>query len=813
MAKNMFIDAAHTEETRVVVLAGSNLEEFDVETKEKQQIRGNIYLAKVTRVEPSLQAGFIDFGSARHGFLAFSEVHPDYYQIPIEDREALIAEEAALTSDDSLDEDEESSRARRALNRRYKIQDVLRRRQIMLVQAVKEERGNKGAALTTYLSLAGRYCVLMPNTPRGGGISRKIVAASDRSRLKSIVSELHVPKGMGLIIRTAGAKRNKTEIKRDYEYLLRLWDDIRTRTLESVAPCLIHEEDSLVKRAIRDLYTKDVGSIIIEGDGAYKEAKEFVKMLIPSHARRVHQYKHSIPLFTRMGVDGLLGGIHDGIVNLKSGGYIVINQTEALVAIDVNSGKSTRERSIEQTALKTNLEAAEEVARQMRLRDLAGLVVIDFIDMDEPRNDRAVEKKMKDALRLDRARVQMGKISNFGLMEISRQRRRTGVLEGSSHICPTCNGFGRVRSPSSAATQIIREVESAVGGRKGCEVEVRTDTSTALYLLNDKRVHLVQLQANRGIDIKVVAVSELHKGSYEFEIVNDGEEIEEPDFNMNFLAEQDIEIDNEENDGDDQLFDNSEDAEGAEEQADGVISKSKRRRSRRRGRNNSANEGNSTGLEVSSDDDASEVQNGDESSVASEPREGNKKRRRGRRGGRNRRDGQTIIDSKTSDEHETSEISDSQSSNSPVEQLEETPVKPTRRKRSSQKTIEVDAATLDIQTIVADENNQSAQSSGEKELGQAPRRARKTKAEGAITVAVEDKEPKPKTSRAKKVNPPVDDIVSKDAPIAIADEKTTEATSAANTSESGANQPKTPRKTGWWARNADKLFGNSGSED
>ena len=805
MAKNMFIDAAHAEETRVVVLAGNNLEEFDVETKEKQQIRGNIYLAKVTRVEPSLQAGFIDFGSARHGFLAFSEVHPDYYQIPIEDREALIAEEAALTSDESIDDDDESSRARRALNRRYKIQDVLRRRQIMLVQAVKEERGNKGAALTTYLSLAGRYCVLMPNTPRGGGISRKIVAASDRSRLKSIVSELHVPKGMGLIIRTAGAKRNKTEIKRDYEYLLRLWDDIRTRTLESVAPCLIHEEDSLVKRAIRDLYTKDVGSIIIEGESAYKEAKEFVKMLIPSHARRVHQYKHSMPLFTRMAVDGLLGGIHDGIVNLKSGGYIVINQTEALVAIDVNSGKSTRERSIEQTALKTNLEAAEEVARQMRLRDLAGLVVIDFIDMDEPRNDRAVEKKMKDALRLDRARVQMGKISNFGLMEISRQRRRTGVLEGSSHVCPTCEGFGRVRSPSSAATQIIREVESAVGGRKGCEIEVRTDTSTALYLLNDKRVHLVNLQANRGIDIKVVAVSELHKGSYEFEIVNHGEEVEEPDFNMNFLAEQDVEI--EDADSEDVALDEGFDADNNDDQSDAIVSKSKRRRSRRRGRNNNntndENSNQSTPVDQDTPGDENDSNDGEsEISVSSETREGNKKRRRGRRGGRNRRDNQGAIDNSQLQENDALDpnITSIDMDARPSEAETVKPTRPARRKRSEPNPIEAAEITNDTETTdeVATETK--------------PKRVRKAKDEDAASAPMEVIAEKPKTSRAKKSVPSKlasSEIVSNEIEI----EPNPKVAAKQVDSEATQSQPNAPKKTGWWARNADKLFGNSGSEE
>ncbi|MFN9611851.1 MAG: ribonuclease E/G, partial [Hyphomonadaceae bacterium] len=515
MSKTMLIDAAHPEETRVVVLAGNQIDDFDFESASKKQIRGNIYLAKVTRVEPSLQAGCGEYGGNRHGFLAFGEIHPDYYQIPAADREALLAEEAEQAAlDEEGDGDDEQVRARRAAQRRYKIQEVIRRRQIMLVQAVKEERGNKGAALTTYLSLAGRYCVLMPNTPRGGGISRKITAVGDRKRLKSVISELEVPKGMGLIIRTAGAKRTKTEIKRDYEYLLRLWDDIRERTMKSIAPSLIHEEDNLVKRAVRDLYDKDVDAILVEGEEAYREAKDFIKMLMPSHAKKVQQYKAATPLFSRMKVESQLESIHSPIVQLRSGGYIVINQTEALVAIDVNSGRSTRERSIESTALKTNLEAAEEAARQMRLRDLAGLVVLDFIDMEENRNDRAVEKKMKDALRFDRARVQMGKISGFGLLEISRQRRRTGVLEGSSHICPTCDGTGRVRSPESASLQALRSVEAAVANRKDCEVALHADIATALYLLNEKRDHLTRLVQERGLVVRVFAESDMTPGQY-----------------------------------------------------------------------------------------------------------------------------------------------------------------------------------------------------------------------------------------------------------------------------------------------------------
>lgn len=759
----MLIDAAHAEETRVVVLSGQNLEEFDVETKAKQQIRGNIYLAKVTRVEPSLQACFVDFGNIRHGFLAFSEVHPDYYQIPIADREALLAEEAMQAPEDLAEDEEEASRARRAQNRKYKIQDVLKRRQIMLVQPVKEVRGNKGAALTTYLSLAGRYCVLMPNTPRGGGISRKISAVGDRKRLKSIVSSLEVPKGMGLIIRTAGAKRNKTEIKRDYEYLLRLWDDIRSRTLESVAPALIHEEESLVKRAIRDLYNKDVGSIVIEGETAYKEAKEFVKMLIPSHARKVHQYKNSKPLFSRMGVDEMLSNIHSGVVQLKSGGYIVINQTEALVAIDVNSGKSTRERSIEQTALKTNLEAAEEVARQMRLRDLAGLIVIDFIDMDEPRNDRAVERKMKDALRLDRARVQMGKISSFGLMEISRQRRRTGVLEGSSHVCPTCQGFGRVRSPASSATQIIREIEAAAGGRINCEIEVRTDNQTALYLLNEKRRHLAGLEINRHIFIRVISSNEMACASYEYEFINQGEEIDEVEHNFSYLKdiESDSHIDDEE------LIDiDDENIEGDETEEKEVvqISRNKRRRPRRRGRRGERNETENTEVNTeeapSIEETSNIVENNDEENSNSASNENSQPSQRSRRKrtrflGRGRKEKFVKTDENVNNENI-----------SPV-------IEPI---------INVEAPQI-VETISTDNNAEVAKAPK-------PRRSRA----------------KPKKSDETIVEAKTQEV-SQDNPIVNKSETKAKATNVTEAVNSEEPNKEVKRKTGWWARNASKLFG------
>ena len=534
MSKKMLIDAAHAEETRVVLVDGARVEDFDFESKNRKQLRGNIYLAKVTRVEPSLQAAFVEYGGNRHGFLAFNEIHPDYYQIPVADREALLREEAEEQADDeppradlddeeteaAADEDdvmeEEVARRRRRLMRKYKIQEVIRRRQIMLVQVVKEERGNKGAALTTYLSLAGRYGVLMPNTARGGGISRKITTATDRKRLKGVVQSLDVPEGMGLIVRTAGAKRTKAEIKRDYEYLLRLWENIRETTLHSIAPALIYEEEDLVKRAIRDLYDKDIEGVFVEGEAGFKEARDFMRMLMPSQAKKVQLYRDPTPLFVKHKVEEHLSQIYTPVVPLRSGGYLVINQTEALVAIDVNSGRATRERNIEATALKTNLEAAEEAARQLRLRDLAGLIVIDFIDMDESKNNRAVEKKLKDALKDDRARVQMGKISAFGLMEISRQRRRTGVLEGTTHVCEHCNGTGRVRSVESSALAALRalEIEALKGGG---EATLTVPRAVGLYILNEKRAHLARIHETFGLFVTIMVDDAMPHADHEIE--------------------------------------------------------------------------------------------------------------------------------------------------------------------------------------------------------------------------------------------------------------------------------------------------------
>ncbi len=600
MSKLMLIDATHPEETRVAVVADGQIEDFDFEARNKRQLRGNIYLAKVTRVEPSLQAAFVDYGGNRHGFLAFAEIHPDYYQIPKEDREALLAEadeedgddeepdeEGATENggDDASDEEEERKQNRRnaLFQRKYKIQEVIRRRQVMLVQVVKEERGNKGAALTTYLSLAGRYCVLMPNTSRGGGISRKITNAGDRKRLKSITSEFEIPRGAGLIVRTAGAKRTKNEVRRDFEYLTKLWQQIVGKTMESMAPALIHEEGHLVLRAVRDLYDKDVERIIVEGEDAYNEARNFVKMLMPSHTRKVVHHDDNGPLFVMTGVEDQLEGIYAPTVQLPSGGYIVINQTEALVAIDVNSGKSTRERNVETTALKTNMEAAAEASRQMRLRDLAGLIVIDFIDMEDMKNNRAVEKKMKDCLKIDRARVQTGRISQFGLFEISRQRRRAGVLELSSEPCDHCGGTGRTRSIESAAIQLLRMIEARAADDRVQTVHVEAASEVALYLLNEKRSSIAAIESDNHVLVRIEADEDLKAGEFNIEGRADGnvvapkpmqpidlrklkplpppaaDEIEEDD--------EDIVEDSDDESDDDQEVQDQEDDEDSEEEA------------------------------------------------------------------------------------------------------------------------------------------------------------------------------------------------------------------------------------------------------
>jgi ribonuclease E len=529
--KRMLIDASHPEETRVVVVDGTRLEDYDVEVASRRQLKGNIYLAKVTRVEPSLQAAFVDYGGNRHGFLAFNEIHPDYYQIPVADRQALIAEQEAAdrAADESaehgdgdsgeLDDDDEIERRRsRPSPRNYKIQEVIKRRQIMLVQVVKEERGTKGAALTTYLSLAGRYCVLMPNTSRGGGISRKIATATDRKRLKKILGELELAEGMAVIVRTAGAGRSKAEIKRDYEYLLRQWTSIRELTLKSMAPTLVYEEGDLIKRSIRDLYGRDIEEIVIQGEPEYRIAKEFMKLFIPSHAKRVRLYEDTDrPLFQSFQVEDQLDAMHLPMVHLRSGSSIVFSPTEALVAIDVNSGRATRERHIEETALRTNLEAADEIARQLRLRDLAGLVVIDFIDMENSRNQGLVERRLKEAMKNDRARVQIGRISSFGLLELSRQRLRPSLLETSFEVCPHCTGTGQRRTTESTALLILRKIEEEGQRHRASEIQVTAAPSVVLYLLNQKRKSLVSIEQRCGLAVMLIGDETIYVPDYRLE--------------------------------------------------------------------------------------------------------------------------------------------------------------------------------------------------------------------------------------------------------------------------------------------------------
>jgi ribonuclease E len=718
----MLIDARHPEETRVAVAKGNRIEEFDFESAERKQLKGNIYLAKVTRVEPSLQAAFVEFGGNRHGFLAFSEIHPDYYQIPKEDRDALLAEEAeealALSGDDHDDdyddheehahdideasierldtdgapedrdaaedhphEDGDESkptpsrsagrgndgdhvealrRSRQNLRRRYKIQDVIRRRQVLLVQVVKEERGNKGAALTTYLSLAGRYCVLMPNTSHGGGISRKISNVADRKRLKSIMAEMKLPKTMGCIVRTAGLSRTKVEIKRDFDYLARLWDGIREGTLQSEAPALIYEDSNLVKRAIRDIYTREIDEVIVEGESGYRAAREYMKLLMPSHAKKIRPYVDPVPLFQRFGVEDQLTAMYQPVVQLKSGGYLVINPTEALVSIDINSGRSTREHNIEQTATATNLEAAHEIARQLRLRDMAGLVVIDFIDMENGSNIRKVEKAMKEALKNDRARIQVGRISSFGLMEMSRQRLRTGVLEASTRICPHCEGTGFVRTASSAGLSALRLLEEAAARGRGTQLTLRASREATIYVLNRKRAEIMEIEERYGVEIDVMP--DHHDEGARMTVDISGPPPTqmpklaplpepEPDDFLDDIEDEEDEIEAE-SDAEEETAERSERSERAEGEAQREGGRRRRRRRRRGGRREDGQPENGAEGEHDEDGEGEEAGAEDEAAEAVEPsaeaeaeaqREGGRRRRRGRRGGRRREGGEALI--------------------------------------------------------------------------------------------------------------------------------------------------------------------------
>ena len=796
MADKMLIDASHEEETRVVVVRGNRIEEFDFESQHKKQIRGNIYLAKVTRVEPSLQAAFVDYGGNRHGFLAFAEIHPDYYQIPLADRQALlraeaeehrrdddvehvetaldlsqqeqpdvgihakkggeevavpaaIAEEApapeavapaaeapvkkaakprrsrkkvvaeapadeapaaeakvdapgedeegpsgemaAMVETDSISEDVDLSKRRhdddddddhdheeeviesvgaedameevpdrvqRKPRKQYRIQEVIKRRQILLVQVAKEERGNKGAALTTYLSLAGRYSVLMPNTARGGGISRKITNPQDRKRLKEIAKLLEVPLGMGVILRTAGANRTKVEVKRDFEYLMRLWENVRTLTLASTAPCLVYEEGSLIKRSIRDLYNKDISEVIVSGEEGYREAKDFMKMLMPSHAKVVQPYRDIHPIFSRSGIEAQLDRMLQPQVTLKSGGYLIMNQTEALVSIDVNSGRSTREHSIEDTALQTNLEAADEVARQLRLRDLAGLIVIDFIDMEEKRNNRAVEKKLKECLKNDRARIQVGRISHFGLLEMSRQRIRASVLESTTQVCSHCGGTGHVRSQSSVALHVLRGIEEYLLKNTTHDITVRTTPEIALYLLNHKRQTIVDYESRFGVSIIIGADNTV--GAQHFAI-DRGEPVENPVkietlFNFAAIPEDDdddivIEADEDEDEELEEKAASVEQQPAARSSENNENGRKRKRRRRRRGRSGDAQTASESSADTSTEDGDEDGDEGDEDdnggnteisavSGSDDAQQKRKRRRRGKRGGRRNRDGE-----------------------------------------------------------------------------------------------------------------------------------------------------------------------------
>jgi ribonuclease E len=630
--KRMLIDATHPEETRVVVVDGNRLEELEFESASRKQLKGNIYLAKVTRVEPSLQAAFVEYGGNRHGFLAFNEIHPDYYQIPVSDREEFEADvedngdDAEPATDETLEEtgaddseQVEHIRPRYRNQRRYKIQEVIKKRQIILVQVVKEERGNKGAALTTYLSLAGRYCVLMPNTDKGGGISRKISNVKDRKRLKSVLSELSIPKGTAVIVRTAGAERSKAEIKRDFEYLMRLWSNIRDVTLQSQAPALIYEEANLIKRSIRDMYSRDIDEVLVEGEEGYRTAKDFMKMLIPSHAKKVQPYRDElqIPLYHRYQVEGQLDAMHSAIVQLPSGGYIVINPTEALVAIDVNSGRSTKERNIEETALKTNLEAADEIARSLRLRDLAGLIVVDFIDMEISRNQAQVERRIKEAMKHDRARIQIGRISPFGLLEMSRQRLRPSFTETSTETCHYCHGIGVRRSLESTVLHVLRVIEEEGIRRRSDEITVHVPTQVALYILNQKRDQLAGIEDRYQMAVQLLGDDSLVSPEYKLErirakqVSDTGTRPLGPEDSTN-LAE---------------IRDEVLDSTDEEQDEDG---RKRRRRRRPRRRKNETTSGEEI---VESSEIIENESDNDEESDDEKPR---KRRRRGKRGGRRR---------------------------------------------------------------------------------------------------------------------------------------------------------------------------------
>ncbi len=798
MTMRMLIDARHQEETRVAVLKGNRIEEFDFESAEHKQLKGNIYLAKVTRVEPSLQAAFVDYGGNRHGFLAFSEIHPDYYQIPREDREALLREEAEHAEEEarlraaeedggdqgggvvevddepmSAEHDDEAEpappeeaesaseesaaetlrRKRQNLRRRYKIQDVIRRRQVLLVQVVKEERGNKGAALTTYLSLAGRYCVLMPNTSHGGGISRKISNGPDRKRLKQIMADLNLPASMGLIVRTAGLSRTKTEIKRDFDYLARLWDEIREKTLKSSAPALVYQDSDLVKRAIRDIYNRDIDEVIVEGDEGYRDARHFMKLLMPSHVRRVKQYADPVPLFQRYGVEDELSAMYQPLVQLKSGGYIVINPTEALVSIDINSGRSTREHNIEQTAYATNIEAAHEIARQLRLRDMAGLVVIDFIDMESNGHIRKVEKAMKEALKNDRARIQVGRISSFGLMEMSRQRLRTGVLEASTRPCPHCDGTGLMRTASSAGLSALRMLEDEAARGRGSRIVLRAGREAAVYLLNKKRAEIAEVEERYGVVIEVL-IDDSFEGARMSAESHGPPPAERPRFVP--AAEPD-------EDEDEPIAEEEEDEDEAEEEDEEVEEEEA-----------AGDEGRESRPEREERDDSRR-----------------RRRRRGRRGGR-RRDRPEGEEQPAGEEQA---IEEAPAEEVPVAAEEEKPKR--ARKRPRARKAEPDAAPAPKEAAEAPAVIEAIEEAEQAEPAKPKRGGRRKKAEAEAAPAAEPiAEPV-----AEETPPPAAANDSGPAPKRRRSKKAAEAEAAPTPAEAGEADDETgPRRSGWWQR-------------
>ncbi len=873
MAVRMLIDASHKEETRVAIVSGNRVEDFDFESASKKQLKGNIYLAKVTRVEPSLQAAFVDYGGNRHGFLAFSEIHPDYYQIPVEDREALLAEEREADAE-AEDEDEDEAEGQEAsaetaaaqedhkeergevesivsshedvadeiihrpkrLKRRYKIQEVIRRRQILLVQVVKEERGNKGAALTTYLSLAGRYSVFMPNTHHGGGVSRKIGNPGDRRKLKEVLNELDLPDGMGCIIRTAGLSRTKAEIKRDFEYLKRTWDEIREQTITSTAPALIYEEGDLIKRSLRDLYTRDVDEILVEGEEGYKSAKNFVKLLMPSHAKKVQHYKENIPLFHRYQVEGQLDSMYNPVVTLRSGGYIVINPTEALVSIDVNSGRATREHNIEETALKTNQEAAEEISRQLRLRDMAGLIVIDFIDMEDRRNIREVERRLKDCLKHDRARIQVGRISPFGLLEMSRQRLRPGLLEASTRPCPHCEGTGIVRSVESSALHVLRAIEEEGIRARATGLRVFMPTAVAFYLLNNKRHELGNAESRYGFSVSIEVDDTLIAPKFRMErLVAPKEEAEAEGMEGEAPREEAVEA--VEPRREPRPEQRAEEPSGEERGG-----RRRRRRRRRGGRGEGRDEARFEGRyeDREEEDQASheaELEGAESPGEAEEtapgaaerPREAaegenerRKRRRRGRRGGRRRgREQETMAEGgyQMSEQPSVLEISGEpaiQPATAPEAEIEpaaaempqsvetaevvtvaqaEAAPAPRSRQRNRRRTREAE---------IAPETQPETPAESAAEAGEKPRRRRREKpmAEAeAVAAPIAIELPLPEPAAAVAIEPAAAPAAAQPAALPVAVEADRHLASAPVTvKEVGGESAGEPRKKGWWQR-------------